>query len=254
MSGLLPGTVPVRDLNALIALGEQSWVEIGMGIEGPQNAAVNGRLPASALDAIPGGKLEKDAARAWNDMRAYIGKRHGVWIAPTGPNSSYRTYAGQVYFWRIFQAGTGNTAAYPGTSNHGWGNAVDVATTTMAYYIRKYGARFGWSWDEGQRVGEWWHFRYIGGYKPKPKNPYPFIKPGNARRDAVRRLQRRLRAHGRKSIKVDGVYGKQTQEAVKSFKKNNGLKHTAAVGDDAWRLLRMSKKKLKARKKRRTKK
>lgn len=127
----------------------------------------NGRLTDAVLSPIPGGRLEDNAAIAWNDMRAFIGKKHGVWIAPTGPNSSYRSYAGQLYFWRLYQSGRGNVAAYPGRSNHGWGKAVDVATPTMAYYIRKYGHLFGWSWAEGRRVGEWWHFTYVGGYRRK---------------------------------------------------------------------------------------
>jgi hypothetical protein len=148
---------------------EVHWSFLGSAIEGPQAAAANGRLPASALTAIPGGRLEHAAAASWLAMRDYIGKRHGVWIAPGGPNSSYRLYAAQLYFWRLYQAGRGNVAAYPGTSNHGWGNAVDVGTTAMAYYIRAYGHLFGWSHDEGARVGEWWHMRYIGGYKPAPK-------------------------------------------------------------------------------------
>lgn len=108
-------------------------------------------------------------------MRKLIGERHGVWIAPLGPSSSYRTYAQQSYFWNLYRSGRGNVAAFPGTSNHGLGIAVDVATQQMAYYIRRYGSRFGWSWDEGRRVGEWWHFRYVGGYrrKPDPLAGYP---------------------------------------------------------------------------------
>lgn len=136
----------------------------------------NGKIPSSALSPIPGGKLEHNAAAAWNAMRAYIGKAHGVWIRPLGPNSSYRTYESQQYFWNLYQRGDGNVAARPGTSNHGWGKAVDVATQEMAALIRRYGSKFGWSWDEGRRAGEWWHFRYIGGYvapKPDPFAGYP---------------------------------------------------------------------------------
>lgn len=110
-------------------------------------------------------------------MRSYIGKRHNVWIRPLGPNSSYRTYSAQLYYWNLYRSGRGNVAAYPGTSNHGWGKAVDVATTTMAYYIRRYGSKFGWSHAEGARVGEWWHFTYVGGYRApeKKRNPYAVL-------------------------------------------------------------------------------
>lgn len=164
----------------------------------------NGRLIASELSNIPGGRLRHDAAVAWNDMRDYIGRRHGVWITPTGPNSSYRTYEAQLYFWDLYRSGRGNVAAFPGTSNHGWGLAVDVATQQMAYYIRAYGRKFGWSWDEGQRVGEWWHFRYIGGYKGsyvhKPSLPNYLTKKEKIMAGKLR-LHRWYRAQEEKSGK-----------------------------------------------------
>lgn len=165
---IVPRTV-VTDIRALKELSEASWSELGMAIDGPEAMASNGRLASSQLSSIPGGRLRDDAARAWNDMRSYIGNHYGVWIKPTGSRSSYRTYSAQVYFWNLYQSGRGNVAAYPGTSNHGWGLAVDVPSTTMAYYIRKHGPHFGWSWDEGRRAGEWWHFRYVGGYRPRSR-------------------------------------------------------------------------------------
>ena len=136
--------------------------------------AQNGAFNTRNTDPIPGGRLWPEAAAAWNDMRAYIGKRHGVWIEPNGPNSSARGREAQDFFWSHQPP----PAARPYTSNHGWAIAVDVRTPAMAFYIRKYGHKFGWSWDEGQRVGEWWHFRYVGGYKPRRRrNPRRFLTP-----------------------------------------------------------------------------
>lgn len=174
----IPPEELIAGVEELMAICELSWVDLGMSIEGPQAAYLNGRLPDSALAAIPGGRLERSAALQWNRMRDYIGKRHGVWIRPTGPNSSFRTYAAQVYFWNLYVTGRGNVAAHPGTSNHGWGKAVDVATPLMASYILRYGHLFGWSHAEGARVGEWWHFTYVGGAvaPPKPKpSPLRFL-------------------------------------------------------------------------------
>ena len=42
-------------------------------------------------------------------------------------NEGWRTNARQWELWRAYQAGTGNLAAYPGTSNHEGGNAADVS-------------------------------------------------------------------------------------------------------------------------------
>lgn len=38
----------------------------------------------------------------------------------------YRPYADQVRLYRLYKAGRGNLAAYPGTSNHGRGKALDT--------------------------------------------------------------------------------------------------------------------------------
>ncbi len=103
-------------------------------------------------------------------MRTYIGRRHGIWISSLGPNSSYRTYAGQQYFWNLYQNGTGNLAAYPGTSNHGWGVAVDIASSTQWNMVARYGSKFGWKKTEA--FSEDWHYNYVGGYKRKPKKNY----------------------------------------------------------------------------------
>lgn len=122
----------------------------------------NGRLPASALRAIPGGRLEKGAAKSWLAMRYYIGRKRKLWLEPTGPNSSYRSLDTQRLFWSLHQQGKMPQAvAYPGRSNHGWGKAVDVATPSMAGAIRQYGHRFGWGIAGGvyasDAPSEWWH-------------------------------------------------------------------------------------------------
>jgi hypothetical protein len=82
---------------------------------------------------------------------------------PNGPASSARSVRAQRWFWDHRPP----AAAWPGTSNHGWGLAVDVRTRVAAAWILRNGHRFGWSWDEGRRAGEWWHFTYVGGYRPR---------------------------------------------------------------------------------------
>lgn len=121
----------------------------------------NGVFDEKNTDPIwPFGRLWVPAAAAWNDLRLYIGRNHKHWIAPAGPRSHARMLVDQWYFWNHRPP----PAAYPGTSNHGWGIAVDVHDPKDAFYLKKYGPKFGWSHDEGARVGEWWHFRYVGTY------------------------------------------------------------------------------------------
>jgi D-alanyl-D-alanine carboxypeptidase len=132
----------------------------------------NGSFTAVNTAPIPGGRLWTEAARSWNDMRAAAiedGIAPGAFV-PNGSASSARSVAAQHWFWNHRPP----AAAFPGTSNHGWGLAVDVATRQAAAWILSHGHRYGWSWDEGRRVGEWWHFRYVGGYKPK-RIPMPHL-------------------------------------------------------------------------------
>jgi hypothetical protein len=152
--------------------------------------ATNGKLPSSSLTAIPGGRLRGDAAHSWNAMRSYIAEKEGVWIAPAGSRSSYRHYADQEHFWNLWQSGRGNLAAHPGTSNHGWGLAVDVATPQMAALINKYGAPFGWQKQWSDAPSEWWHFKYSPSEdqarrdpkaKPKPQHPSELLGPNEAK-------------------------------------------------------------------------
>ena len=127
--------------------------------------ASNGRLGPADLAPIPGGQLANEAAAAWNAGPAKAGCR------PLGPNSSYRNYAGQQYYWGLYTSGRGNLAARPGTSNHGWGRAVDLAATWMRTWIDRNGAKYGWRKVEA--ASEWWHVNYVGGYRAPPPKPNP---------------------------------------------------------------------------------
>ena len=124
--------------------------------------AANGKLPASALAPIAGGQLEHTAAAAWNAMNVEA-RRNGVELRPTGSRSSYRPYADQQHFWNLYQAGKGNLAARPGSSNHGWGLAVDVATQGMRSMIDRIGRKYGWAKAWSDAPSEWWHLKYRAG-------------------------------------------------------------------------------------------
>lgn len=118
----------------------------------------NGRLSSSELRPIAGGgQLVPEAAAAWNSLANYIYERTGQKIAPKGPYSSYRTVEMQVEMKNIY----GSNAATPGTSNHGWGLAVDTAWDAV---INQYGAPFGWQKIWSDASWEPWHFKYAAGH------------------------------------------------------------------------------------------
>jgi LAS superfamily LD-carboxypeptidase LdcB len=51
-------------------------------------------------------------------------------------------------------------AAFPGTSNHGWGKSIDISGQANKAWIRKNGWKYNWSWYEGKSVNEDWHFTW----------------------------------------------------------------------------------------------
>lgn len=141
----------------------------------------NGNIPTSAMTKIysRGGNfyLKPDAAYWWlRLMDAYAEK----WGVPLEITDGYRTYAEQVYYWNAYQAGWGNVAAYPGTSNHGWAMAVDIYTPSFGgsanaeqhKWLQQNAPSFGWTWTTGKASGESWHWEFTGGLaKPAETKP-----------------------------------------------------------------------------------
>jgi hypothetical protein len=138
----------------------------------------NGKLPTSQLKSVGGGHvLHPAAADAYLKMKAAYEAEHkdpttGKITKTFKLSDSYRSYEGQnkIFDWDLYnktgknrKIGTNGTiaAAYPGTSNHGWGKAIDVGPTHARKWIQANGMKYGWSWDEGKRVGEPWHFTYV---------------------------------------------------------------------------------------------
>lgn len=85
----------------------------------------------------------------------------------TWPHSTYRTYADQLAVWEEIGP---PIAARPGTSPHGWGQAIDFYEkfgygTAQNAWLDQNGPRYGWerlSWhDQNGSYGEWWHFDYV---------------------------------------------------------------------------------------------
>ena len=201
-------------------------------------APQNGRLRADTLGPITGGFLRTDAARSFNALDRASRQRYGVALHPLGHMSSYRTYAQQVYLWQLYKSGRGNLAAYPGTSNHGWGLAVDFATPRMRWVVDQIGAAFGWSKSWSDAPQEWWHIRYRPGVWAGARNgaTHAALSVG-ARGQAVRDLQRDLNRHGIR-VGVDGVFGPRTAAAVRGFQAMHGLVPDGIVGPITRRALK----------------
>ena len=123
----------------------------------------NGRIPAERLTEIESGvhRLETASASAWNRMKADAAD-DGVTLDLT---DSYRSFDAQVSVRR--RKGGQVATADPGTSVHGWGKAIDVASEPARQWIQKNGSKYGWIWPQwarqkGTKKYEPWHFEFRG--------------------------------------------------------------------------------------------
>lgn len=118
----------------------------------------NGRLDTSQLvDADERGNLlQPAAASAWQAM-VQAAAQDGVTLSI---GNSYRTYEQQVHLAQekgLYSQG--GLAASPGTSNHGWGTAVDVGNNPgEREWLAQNGNRFGFH----TIAREPWHWEYRG--------------------------------------------------------------------------------------------
>lgn len=174
-------------------------------------------------------------------MRAKIGKETGLWICPTSSRTAYRTFSEQQYFWNLYTSGRGNLAARPGTSNHGLGTTVDVATPAMRQAIDRFGASYGWSKAWSDAPSEWWHIRYDPGHDqhrgesvapPKPDYAYLTGDETKARRRLLR-LRRLARSRGgwKKNPRLEDA----AKDAKGDLRTMRRLIRKAADDDGGWK-------------------
>lgn len=132
-----------------------------------KGGAVNGQLPDEDLVSIGSGhKLAKAIAPQFKAMMQSASESGFKMGTHFRINSSYRTYDKQKQLYD--QLGPG-TAAYPGTSNHGLGKAVDLWYTNGSYkWLRSNAGKFGFGQIPGYETDnpdghEAWHWENLTG-------------------------------------------------------------------------------------------
>ena len=129
----------------------------------------NGELGGSDLQTLKhhtSKKLSPAAAVDFDKMEDKFKEEKGRVF--NGFTDAYRTYSSQ---WDIFDWNkcikTGDfikketvdvSVAPPGTSNHGWGEAVYIFDSEGQTWMKENGKRYGWCW--GEATDEPWHFTY----------------------------------------------------------------------------------------------
>jgi len=132
----------------------------------------NGGIPETALTRISSSHLlEAGAADSFLDMTT-AAREAGISLTLS---SSYRDFAGQVDIRN--RLGGQVATATPGTSNHGWGKAIDVKGARAQAWMRANGTRYGWVWpawaqEQGTKNYEPWHWEYRPA-TPTPTNTAP---------------------------------------------------------------------------------
>jgi D-alanyl-D-alanine carboxypeptidase-like protein len=123
-------------------------------------AEANGQLTASVLQPVGQGLfLEREAAESFLAMRAHVLGKTGHTMTL---NAAYRTLAKQQFLYNgfIHHLAGFNLAAVPGTSNHGWGLAIDVHAPLDRTYLDRFGSPFGWAKQWSDAPSEFWHIRF----------------------------------------------------------------------------------------------
>jgi hypothetical protein len=124
----------------------------------------NGLIPVSKLCSITSGHMLRcDAAAAYKQLASSFKAKFGSTLCIT---DSYRSYASQVDLY----ARKPSLAALPGTSNHGWGVAVDLCGgiqsfgTTQYKWMEAHAGAYGWVHPAWARQGgtrqEPWHWEF----------------------------------------------------------------------------------------------
>ncbi|WP_020017395.1 D-alanyl-D-alanine carboxypeptidase family protein [Promicromonospora sukumoe] len=145
----------------------ESLLDVVSAFGGSTLGYSNGRIPTDVLCPLsfaPGHMLRCDAAERFTALNAEFEREFGYPIPIT---DSYRSYELQVAVAKTKP----HLAAVPGTSNHGWGLAVDlgnpIAGGASAQYVwlRLHGPDYGWDNPSWARIGgakpEPWHFEFF---------------------------------------------------------------------------------------------
>lgn len=229
--------------------------------------ATNGKLPKSLLIALPqGGHLHHVAAGAWarlveeaaqdNIKLSHVGayrtyeqqvhlfqQRYSA--APTGSKTT-RRWNGKTYYLKLGMA----PSATPGTSNHGWGLAIDIAHIGdggRLDWLRDNATHYGWSWE---MQSEPWHLRYVLGDDEKTRaggaqqseraeqsGTPRTLRRGDTGEDVARLQWALVDAAYIIEGAGNGVFGPRTEAAVRQLQADAGLKVDGIVGAQTRRAL-----------------
>ena len=149
-----------------------------------------------------------DAYRDLDEQIAMLKKNY--YAVSGGRRSGDRSLNGVTYRRRSGRPAT----ASPGYSNHGTALAIDIHHGGIQSWFKSKGRTYGWTWDEGRKLGESWHFVYdpaLDQMKSEGVLDHAWV-------------QKVVGAS------VDGKIGTGTVAKIKDFQRANGLTADGKVG------------------------
>jgi peptidoglycan hydrolase-like protein with peptidoglycan-binding domain len=163
---------------------------------------------------------------------------------PLYATDGYRDLSTQWTLYRKYLNGTGAPAAYPGTSNHGKGEALDLGSNVNVFsseehkWMKANAGKFGWKHPYWARQGggrdEAWHWEFVGGGTKTSRIERPrsgeigLGSSGTAARAVQKLLNEALQPQNH--ITVDGDFGLMSAIAVVKFQSSRGMGVNGRVG------------------------
>ncbi len=167
-TGLLPATCGAPSPPVTAAPVDPAW-----------GGWSNGRIPASSLCSLGGGQsLRCDAASAYTALAQAFQRAFGTPLCIT---DSYRSLDAQ----EDAHERKPRITAVPGTSNHGWGLAVDLCGgvngfgTAQHQWMATYAAAFGWVHPDWAQADRWQPRALALGVRPAARLMILRPTPGN---------------------------------------------------------------------------
>ena len=226
----------------------------------------NGKIPMDRMLKVAplgSGYLVPEAAAAWRNLQN-AASGAGFTLTMTG---AYRSYDQQVELFnqRYSTSNTGGSskvwngtqywlkpnmamAAVPGTSNHGWGCAVDAALggygadakvvdSAFLQWALEHASANGWSWEV---QSEPWHLRLTGitaapqaradAPAPPQASPTPTLKLGSVGGQVAALQLFCLKFAWGDCRTADGSFGPKTEAAVKAMQTALGATSDGVYG------------------------
>lgn len=136
----------------------------------------NGKIPANAMHAVPNfvpifsgvstglasNMMMTEAAVQFSGLAQAFYRKFNKAL---NVSEAYRRLDRQQSLYADYKAGRGNLAAYPGTSNHGWGRSLDLASgvningSAENTWARQNAPSYGFAFTV---PSEAWHVDYLG--------------------------------------------------------------------------------------------